>query len=91
MRVECLYRRGRAGRPRATALGRASPPPVAPVCGAPGRPMGGDRPPFHPRAPGQGPRCKFKEKKLHLGYVAPIRQPGYIFEIFRNGHIFLKF
>ena len=49
----------------------------------------GDRPPciFF----GQGPRCKFEEKKLHLGHVAPHRATGGSFEIFKNGHIFLKF
>ena len=31
------------------------------------------------------------KKKLHLSPVAPIGRPGYIFEIFQNGHIFLKF
>ena len=49
----------------------------------------GDRPPciFF----GQGPRCKFEEKKLHLGSVAPHRATGGSFEIFQNRHIFLKF
>ena len=51
---------------------------------------GGDRPPFHFFF-GHGPRCKFEEKKLHLGPIAPHRAPGGIFEIFENGHIFLKF
>ena len=37
-------------------------------------------------------RCKFEEKKLHLSPIAPlIGRPGYIFEIFQNRHIFLKF
>ena len=49
--------------------------------------VGGDRPLFF----GQGPRCKFEEKKLHLGSVAPHTATGGIFEIFQNGHIFLKF
>ena len=39
----------------------------------------------------QGPRCEFEEKKLHLGPVALLGRPGDIFEIFQNGHIFLKF
>jgi len=39
----------------------------------------------------QGPRCEFEEKKLHLGPVALCGRPGDIFEIFQNGHIFLKF
>ena len=40
----------------------------------------------------QGPRCEFEEKKLHLGPVALWGgRPGDIFEIFQNGHIFLKF
>ena len=40
---------------------------------------------------GHGPRCKFEEKKLHLVPVAPRRSTGGSFEIFQNGHIFLKF
>jgi hypothetical protein len=39
----------------------------------------------------QRPRCKFEEKKLHLGPVALWEATGGIFEIFQNGHIFLKF
>ena len=39
----------------------------------------------------QGPRCKFEEKKLHLGPVALWGATGGIFEIFQNRHIFLKF
>ena len=50
----------------------------------------GDRPPFHFFF-GHGPRCKFEEKKLQLGPVAPHRATGGSFEIFQNGHIFLKF
>ena len=69
MGVECLYRRGRAGRPRG---GR---PPVAPVGGAPRSPEGGATGPLLPRAPSQGPRCKFEEKKMHLGPVAPHMSP----------------
>ena len=65
--------------------------PVAPGVGdRPLSPMGGGR-----QAPlhffGQRPRCKFEEKKLHLGHVAPHRATGGSFEIFQNGHIFLKF
>ena len=36
----------------------------------------------------QGPHCEFEEKKLHL---RPVALWGGIFEIFQNGHIFLKF
>ena len=39
----------------------------------------------------QRPRCKFKEKKIHLGPVALWGATGGIFEIFQNGHIFLNF
>ena len=35
--------------------------------------------------------ANLKKKKLHLSHVAPIGRPGYIFEIFQNRHIFLKF
>mgnify|MGYP007078546172 CR=1 FL=1 len=38
----------------------------------------------------QGSRCKF-EKKLHLRPVVLWGATGGIFEIFQNGHIFLKF
>ena len=50
---------------------------------------GGDRPPsfFFSR----DFVANLKKKKLHLSPVAPIGRPGYIFEIFQNGHIFLKF
>jgi len=33
----------------------------------------------------------WRKKKLHLGPVAPHRATGGSFEIFQNGHIFLKF
>ena len=49
---------------------------------------GGDMPPLFFL---QGLLCKFEEKKLYLSPVALIGRPGYIFEIFQNGHIFLKF
>ena len=39
----------------------------------------------------QGPHCEFEEKKLHLRLVALWGATGGIFEIFQNGHIFLKF
>ena len=35
--------------------------------------------------------ANLKKKKLHLSPVAPIGRPGYIFKIFQNRHIFLKF
>ena len=35
--------------------------------------------------------ANLKKKKLHLGPVAPHRATGGSFEIFQNGHIFLKF
>ena len=35
--------------------------------------------------------ANFKKKKLHLRPVALWGRPGGIFEIFQNGHIFLKF
>ena len=69
--------------------------------GYPGRLQGGDRPPAAPvgraqrRSPVGGATGPFffsrdfvanlKKKKLHFG------RPGYIFKIFQNGHIFLKF
>jgi len=53
----------------------------------PCRPLGGRQAPFFC----QGPRCEFEEKKLHLGPVALWGATGGIFEIFQNGHIFLKF
>ena len=56
----------------------------------PCRPLGGRQAPLSFFF-GHGPRCKFEEKKLHLGPVAPHRATGGIFEIFQNGHIFLKF
>ena len=52
-------------------------------------PTGGDRPPcifFF----AQGPPCKF-EKKITLRACRPMGGAGGIFEIFQNGHIFLKF
>ena len=40
----------------------------------------------------QGLRCEFEEKKITLWACRPMGgRPGYIFEIFQNGHIFLKF
>ena len=40
----------------------------------------------------QGLRCKFEEKKITLWACRPMgERPGYIFEIFENRHIFLKF
>ena len=54
MGVEALYRAGGPCRPRG---GRQAPPVAR---------WRGDRPPFF----FQGPRCKFEEKKLHLGPVA---------------------
>ena len=40
----------------------------------------------------QEPRCKFEEKKIALRACRPpIGRPGGSFEIFQNGHIFLKF
>ena len=40
----------------------------------------------------QGLICKFEEKKITFDPCRPpIGRPGYIFEIFQNGHIFLKF
>ena len=63
--------------------------PVAPLTGdRPLSPVGWATCPFF----FQGPRCEFEEKKLHLGPVALWGgRPGDIFEIFQNGHIFLKF
>ena len=64
--------------------------PVAPGVGDRGlSPVGGATGP--PLFFLQGLRCKFEEKKLHLSPVAPHRATGYIFEIFQNRHIFLKF
>ena len=72
--------------------------PVAPpIATGPCRPWGGRQAPVArwgaagPLFFCQGPRCKFEEKKLQLGPVAPIGRPDGIFEIFQNGHIFLKF
>ena len=40
----------------------------------------------------QGPHCEFEEKKITLKACRPMEgRPGGIFEIFQNGHIFLKF
>ena len=39
----------------------------------------------------QGPHCEFEEKKITLKACRPIGATGDIFEIFQNGHIFLKF
>ena len=50
-------------------------------------PVGGVTWPFF----SQGPHCEFEEKKLHLRPVALWGATGGIFEIFQNGHIFLKF
>ena len=56
--------------------------PLSPVGGATGPPL------FFL----QGLRCKFEEKKITLWACRPMGgRPGYIFEIFENGHIFLKF
>ena len=50
---------------------------------------GGDRPPSFFFL--QGLCCKFEEKNTFEPCRPPIGRPGYIFEIFQNGHIFLKF
>ena len=73
----------------AQAVARASGDRPAPVGGPPvARGEGdrppvargvGDKPPSLPRAPGQGSRCKFEEKKLHLGPVASHRATGVYF------------
>ena len=63
--------------------------PVAPGVGdRPLSPVAGATGPFF----FQGPHCEFEQKKLHLRPVALWGgRPGGIFEIFQNGHIFLKF
>ena len=39
----------------------------------------------------QGLRCEFEEKKITLWACRPMGgRPGYIFEIFKNGHIFFE-
>ena len=57
--------------------------------GSPGRPRGGRQAPFHFFSAMD--LVANLKKKLHLGPVAPHRVTGGIFEIFQNGHIFLKF
>ena len=61
---------------------------------------GGATGPLPPHTPGQGSLCKFKKNTLRscrplLGRQDPCRpwgrRPGAIFEIFKNGHIFLNF
>ena len=48
---------------------------------------GGDRAFFS-----QGPHCEFEDEKITLKACRPMGgRPGGIFEIFQNGHIFLKF
>ena len=55
--------------------------------GYPGRPRGGDRPPFFSRD-----LVANLKKKITLRACRPLEgRPGGIFEIFQNGHIFLKF
>ena len=57
----------------------------------------GDRPLSPPqRATGlvfflQGLRCKFEKKSTHWACHPMGGRPGYIFKIFENGYIFLKF
>ena len=64
---------------------------VAPGVGdRPLSPLGGDRPPFHFFS-AMDLVANLKKKKLHLGHVAPHKTTGGSFEIFQNGHIFLKF
>ena len=49
----------------------------------------GDRPPFF-FTPGTS--LQILKKKIYISAMSPpIGRPGYIFEIFQNGHIFLKF
>jgi hypothetical protein len=86
MGVECLYRRGMAGRPRG-ATG-----PLSRLWSRPtGRPRGGgDRPPLHARAPVRDLVTNLK-KKITFRVFRPHRATGGIFEIFQNGYIFLKF
>ena len=56
--------------------------------GGPCRPLGGRHAPllfFF----GHGPRCKFEEKKLHLGHVAPHRATGgYFWKFSKRTYIF---
>ena len=86
MRVECLYRRGRAGRREG-----GDRPPVAPVGGPPGRPRGGDSPPVARTLAVRDLVANLKKKIIFRAYRPLIGRPRYIFEFFRNGHIFLKF
>ena len=51
---------------------------------------GGDRPPFIFFL-ARDLVTNLKKKITFRAYRPPIGRPGYIFEIFRNGHIFLKF
>ena len=89
MGVGCLYR---GGYPVARGRGGgATDPPAAPERGATAPPSpvgGGDRVPLH--FFGQEPRCKFKEK-ITLMACRPMGGDRVFFEIFQNGHIFLKF
>ena len=59
MRVDCLYRRGRAGRPRG---GGATGPLSRLWVGPPGRPRGGDRPPCTRGPPARDLVANLKKK-----------------------------
>ena len=76
--------------------GTLSPPPtgdrpLSPLGWATGpcRPLGGDMPSFFFS---RDFVANLKKKKITFETCSPpIGRPGYIFEIFQNGHIFLKF
>ena len=73
--------------------------PVAPVGGALGRPSRGRQAPLSPfggaTSPpfcfGRGLRCKFEEKKLQLGPVAPIGRPEVFLKFFKTDIYFWNF
>jgi len=61
-----------------------------------GQPRGGDRPPCRPLGGRQAPLFSrdlvaHLKKKIYTKGMSPYGRPGGIFEIFQNGHIFLKF
>ena len=82
-RLQGLYR----GAEPVTRGGGATGPPCRPWVGPSSRPRGGgcrpwggDRPPLPPRAPGQGPLCKFEEKN----YIKVLSPPPATGVYFRN-------
>ena len=79
MRVECLYKSGRAGRP-----GGGDRPPCAPVGGAPPVARGG----VAVAPPARDLFVNWKKKITNRSCRLLGGRPGYIFEIFRDEHIF---